>query len=85
MTLNKEKCRFYIPELEFMGHLLSSREIGPMRRKVEAVSNARRPDSVSEVTSFRGLVNYCGKFIPDLATVADPLRKLTRKGVCLER
>ena len=48
-----------------------------MKSKVEAVSNARRPDSVSEVRSFLGLV----KFIPDLPTVADPLRKLTRKGV----
>lgn len=24
-------------------------------------------------------MNNCGKFIPDLATVADPLRKLTRQ------
>jgi hypothetical protein len=42
---------------------------------VDAVANARRPDSVSEVRSFLGL----GKFILDLATVADPLRKLTRQ------
>ena len=70
LTLNKEKCRFYIPELEFMGHLLSARGIGPMKSKVEAVSNARKPDSVWEVRRFLGLVNYCGKFIPDLATAA---------------
>ena len=57
LTLNKEKCRFYIHELEFMRHLLSARGIGLMKSKVEAVSNARRPDSVSEVRSFLGLLN----------------------------
>lgn len=31
------------------------------------------------VRSFFGLANYCGKFIPDLATIAEPLRKLTRQ------
>ena len=28
LTLNKEKCKSHMPEPEFMGHLLSSREIG---------------------------------------------------------
>ena len=54
LTLNKEKCRFFIPKLEFMGHLLSARGIGPMKSKVEAVSNARRPDSVSWSEVFWG-------------------------------
>ena len=29
---------------------------------------------------FFGLVNYCGRFIPDMATISEPLRQLTRKG-----
>lgn len=59
--------------------LLSARGIGPTKTKVDAVRNAKRPESVSEVRSFLGLANYCGKFIPDLATIADLLRKLTRQ------
>ena len=50
-----EKCRFYIPELDFMGHVLSARGIGPMKSKVEEVSNARRPDSVLEVRFSRAI------------------------------
>ena len=67
--------------LEFMGHLLSARGIGPSQAKVEAVTEARQPDSAAEVRSFLGLVNFCARFIPDLATVSEPLRKLTRKDV----
>ena len=31
--------------------------------------------------SFLDLVNFCARFIPDLATVSEPLRRLTRKDV----
>ena len=81
LTLNGEKCKFKMPQLEFMGYLLSTRGIGPTESKVEAVVNAREPESVAEVRSFMGLVNFSAKFIPNLATVSEPLRQLTRKGV----
>ena len=70
-----------MPQLEFMGYLLSTRSIGPTESKVEAVVNAREPGSVAEVRSFVGLVNFSANFIPNLATVSEPLRQLTRKGV----
>ena len=60
-----------------MGHLLSSLGTGPTKAKVEAVVHARRPESVSEVRTFLGPVNYYGKLISELATVAEI--KLTRQ------
>ena len=60
---------------------LSTRGIAPTESKVEAVVNAREPESVAEIRSFRGLVNFSAKFILNLATAAEPLRQLTRKGV----
>lgn len=50
-----------------------------MQNKVEAVKQFREPSNVEEVRSFLGLVNYVGKFIPNLATVDEPLRRLTQK------
>ena len=41
LTLNKEKCKFHMSELEFMGHLLFARGIGPSQTKAEAVTEAR--------------------------------------------
>ena len=49
--------------------------------KVKAIVDAREPQSASEVRSFLGLANYNARFIPDFATVAEPLRRLTKKGV----
>ena len=79
LTVNKEKLELKMNRLTFMGHVLSTEGITPTKSRVEAIMNARCPETASEVRSFLGLVNYCGKFIPNLATVAEPLRRLTRK------
>ena len=81
LTLNKEKCMYRMNELTFMGFLLSERGVGPTEAKVQAVQNATRPTCASEVRSFLGLVNYNGRFIQNLATKSEPLRKLTRQNV----
>jgi hypothetical protein len=39
---------------------------------------------VQTLRSFLALCNYCGDFIPNLDTIAEPLQKLLRKGFHLE-
>ena len=81
LTLNRQKCEFCMPQLMFMGKVLSKRGVGPTETKIEAIREAREPENASEVRSFLGLVNFNGRFIPNLATTAEPLRRLTRKDV----
>jgi len=47
---------------------------------VKAALEARVPTTASEVRSFLGLVNFSARFIPNLASIAEPLRMLTRSG-----
>ena len=84
LTLNATKCQFSMDELMFRGMVLSERGISCAEDKVKAVFEAREPSSASEVRSFLGLVNYCGRFIPDLATVSEPLRRLTKQETTFE-
>ena len=79
LTLNREKCQFRMPQLTFMGKVLSERGVGPTETKVEAVLKAREPENATEVRSFLGLVNFNARFMPNLATIAEPLRRLTKK------
>ena len=81
LTLNKEKCIFKMPQLEFIGYLLSIRGIDPTESKVEAVVKAREPETAAEVRGFMGFVNFSAKFIPNLANIAEPLRHLTRADI----
>ena len=80
LTLNAAKCQFSMDKLTFVGMVLSANGISCAADKVEAVTSAREPQSASETRSFLGLVNYCGRFIPDLATISEPLTRLTKAG-----
>ena len=48
-------------------------------KKVEAICSITPPQNSSELTSLMGLLNYCSKMIPDVATITEPLRELTWK------
>ena len=67
-------------KLTFVGMVLSANGISCAVDKVKAVTSAREPQNASETRGFPGLVNYCGRFIPDLATLSEPLRRLTKAG-----
>ena len=64
-----------------MGLLVSKYGVGPTEEKVRAVLEANRPSTPTEVRSFLGMVGFSARFIPNLATVAEPLRAISRKGV----
>lgn len=79
VALNETKCLYGVEEIEFLGHRLSAKGVQPSIDKVNAVKCFRDPTTAEEVRSFLGLVNFAGKFIPNLASIDYPLRKLTRK------
>ena len=82
LTLNREKCQFRLPKLTLFWHDLNSEGVTPSEEKIAAVAivNARVPKNVSEVRSFVQLVQYSPKFMPNFSQVAEPLRKVLRKG-----
>ena len=80
LTLNAAKCQFSMDKLTFVRMVLSGNGISCAAEKVVAVTSAREPQNASQTHDFLGLVNYCGRFIPDLATISEPLRSLTKAG-----
>ncbi|CAB4022055.1 Hypothetical predicted protein [Paramuricea clavata] len=81
LTLHKLKCEFNKTSVEYFGYVFSSQSISPDTRKVEAIRNSQPPSNPNEVRSFLGMVNFCARFIPNLATLAKPLRDLTKQHV----
>ncbi|XP_055591293.1 uncharacterized protein K02A2.6-like [Uranotaenia lowii] len=80
VLLNTSKCQFKVTELSFLGHHISIKGVLPAESKVDAIKQFRKPNDVEELRSFLGLVTYVGRFLPDLGTVATPLRALTHQG-----
>ena len=73
LTLNAGKCQFRLPKLTFYGPDLSRSGVSPSEEKVMAFRDAKAPQNSFEIRSFLGLVQYSAKFIPDFATVSEPL------------
>ena len=78
LRLNRSKCRFGLPELTFMGYRLNKHGVSATDEKVRAVLNTSEPGTPAEVRSFLGLLNFVGRFLPDMSTVSAPLRDLTK-------
>ena len=78
LTLNESKCQYHMREISFLGHNLSEKGISADKSKIEAINQATQPQDAQHVRSFLGLANYCARFIPNFASIAEPLRRLTR-------
>ena len=76
VRLNRDKCQFLEPCIKYLGHMLTADGIKPLQNKVDAIKNARRPGNISELKSFLGMVNYYGKFVPNLSSKLHPLYEL---------
>ena len=79
MKLKPEKCFFMLQELEYFGHTISAKGIQPTTKKIRAILEAPPPTNVSQLKSFLGMLNYYGKFLPNLSTHLASLYTLLQK------
>ena len=77
--LKKEKCKYMVTEIEYLSHKINHEGLQPSDSKVAAIVEAPLPTNVSELKSFLGVVNYYGKFLPNLSTTLAPRYQLLRK------
>ena len=81
LHLKKEKCKFLVHSITYFGHKIDAQGLHTLPDKIEAIVSASRPKTLTELKAFLGLVNYYGKFIPNLASVLHPLYQLLNKDV----
>ena len=72
------KCQFLMPSVDYLGHLIDASGIRALPGKIEAIQSAPPPQNVAQLRSFLGLLNYYGKFIPNLSTILHPLNDLLK-------
>lgn len=78
VTINAMKCSFGEPHVTFLGHIISHAGISPLPEKVAAIVDYPEPNSIKQLRRFDGLVNFYRRFIPNCATLMQPLTDLLR-------
>ena len=73
------KCDFWIPKVQFLGHVIDSQGIHVDPAKIEAIKDWATPTTPTEIRQFLGLAGYYRRFIEGFSKVAKPLTKLTQK------
>ena len=81
LKLNKKKCIFRVTQTTFLGHLISADGIKPDPRKIEAILQMPTPANKTELQRFLGMINYLGKFLPNISKETAPLCQLLEKDV----
>lgn len=74
-----EKCEFHLEEVEYLGLMVSQKEIQMDPAKVRVVMEWPDLKCVKDIQSFLGFTNFYRRFIKDFSRMAKPLNLLLQK------
>ncbi|KAL5468889.1 hypothetical protein EMCRGX_G030034 [Ephydatia muelleri] len=80
-SAKSEPGHFCLPQVKYLGHIVSAKGIQPDPAKLEAVTKYPTPRNIEELRAFLGLENYYRRFVQSYAQIAGPLYNLTRKSI----
>ena len=63
-------------EIHFLGHVVSKDSIKPDPKKVSVLVSQKIPETLAQLWSFMGLINYQREFIPKFSEKAELLNKM---------
>ena len=79
LTINREKSVFGRSEVKYLGLLVNRDGFRPDPDKIAPVIQYPEPKNLKQLRCFLGMALWYRKFLPDFATIADPLARLMKK------
>ena len=81
LSMKLSKCNFFSKEIQYLGHILSTKGIQLIPSTTQAIQQMQPPTTPKQVQAFLDLVGYYRKFIRSYTKIAKPLTLLTRQQV----
>ncbi|KAF5470761.1 hypothetical protein F2P56_011252 [Juglans regia] len=73
------KYAFWLREVKFLGHVISSKGVVVDPPKIESVMEWQKPTNAHEVLTFLGLAGYYRRFVEGFSKLFGPLTTLKKK------
>ena len=71
----RTKCKLFVPEINFGGHILGGGTRRPAPGKLMAIEKWEVPRTISELRAFLGFTNYYSGYIREYAKVVCRLQE----------
>lgn len=81
LRFNKDICKVNKTEVEYVGHIFSAEGVNPTDDKIKAILTIPAPENKKKLQRFMRMINYLGKFIPNLSARTQPPRQLLENEV----
>lgn len=65
--------------MKYIGHIFTSEGIKIAEDKIETITKMPAPVDVSGVRRLLAMINYVGKYVPNLSAIIEPPRILLKK------
>jgi hypothetical protein len=75
------KCKFWISEVLFLGHIINRDGLVVDPKKVAAILDWKAPKDVRGIKSFIGMADYYRRFIEGFSKISRPMTALLAKKV----
>ncbi|KAL0839884.1 hypothetical protein ABMA28_016507 [Loxostege sticticalis] len=79
IKFNREKCKFGVSEITYLGHKFNVDGMRADDSKVKAILGMPYPTDRKSLERFLGMINYLSKFIPNYSESVNLLRCLLKK------
>ena len=79
IKLNGKKTQFCVPEVKFIGHTISSQDIGPDTDKIKEMLEYPRPKNVKSLRCFIGMCTFHKRYILAFSKICAVFNNLLRR------
>lgn len=81
LTVNPDKIQVAANQIQFLGHTFSNKSVSIHPDRTSPIDGFPVPKNIKQLSRFLGMAAFYCRFIPNFASLTQPLNQLKRKGV----